>query len=82
MTQVEDNLWDTRGGRQGDILTQQVSRDGSPEVDVSVSISAVQCAADVGMEVQVEGLYLMVEVLQILHEGRRLIPGAPVGPCV
>lgn len=46
-----------------------MSRDGSPEVDVSVPISAVQRTADIGMEVQVEGLYLMVEVFQILHEG-------------
>lgn len=44
-------------------------RNGALEVDVSVSISAVQCAADVSVEVQVEGLHLMVEVLQIFHEG-------------
>lgn len=55
--------------RRGDVLTQQVSRDGSSEVDVCVSISAVQCTPDVGMEVQVEGLHLMVEMLQIFHEG-------------
>lgn len=42
--------------RQGQVLTQQVSRNGSPEVDESVPILAVQRAADVGMEVQVEGL--------------------------
>lgn len=64
------------------VLTQQVSGDGSPEVDVSVPISAVQCAPDVGMEVQVEGLQLLVEAFQILREGGRVIPGAPVGPCV
>lgn len=59
-----------------------MSGDGSPEVDVSVPILAVQRAPDVGMEVQVEGLQLLVEVLQILREGGRVIPGAPVGPCV
>lgn len=59
-----------------------MSRDGSPEVDVSVPILAVQRAPDVGMEVQVEGLQLLVEALQILREGGRVIPGAPVGPCV
>lgn len=61
----EDNAWDM--WRQGRVLTQQVSRDGSPEVDVSVPVALVQLAADVGMEVQIEGLYLMEEVLQILH---------------
>lgn len=59
-----------------------MSRDGSPEVDVSVPILAVQRAPDVGMEVQVEGLQLLVEALQILREGGRVIPRAPVGPCV
>jgi hypothetical protein len=33
-----------------------MSRDGPPEVDVSVSIVAMQCTADIGMEVQVKGL--------------------------
>lgn len=35
---------------------------------------------DVGMEVQVEGLQLLVEAFQILREGGRVVPGAPVGP--
>lgn len=42
--------------RRGQILTQQVSGDGSSEVDISVPIAAMQCAANIGMEVQVEGL--------------------------
>lgn len=68
--------------RPGQVLTQQVSGDGSPEVDVSVPVALVQLAADVGMEVQVEGLYSVEEALQVLHEAGRLIPGAPVVPCV
>jgi hypothetical protein len=33
-----------------------MGRNRPPEIDVFVPIAAVQCAADVGMEVQVEGL--------------------------
>lgn len=43
-------------GSEVQVLTQQMSRNRPPEVDIFVPIASMQCAADVGMEVQVEGL--------------------------
>lgn len=43
-------------GHKVQVLTQQMSRNRSPEVDKFVPIALMQCAADVSMEVQVEGL--------------------------
>lgn len=59
-----------------------MSGNRTSEIDVFVPIAAVQCATDEGMEVQVEGLDLVVEMLQTLFKGGGLIPGAPVGSCV
>lgn len=66
----------------GQVLTQQVSRDGSSEVDESVPVAAVQCSPDISVQVQVEGLYLVVEAFQLFLKGGCIVPGAPVDPCV
>lgn len=50
-------------------LTQEMSRDGTLEVDVFGAVAFVQLPPHEGMQVEVEGLQLVVELLQVILEG-------------
>lgn len=50
-------------------LTQEVSRDGTLQVDVFGAIAVVQLPPDEGVQVEVERLQLVVEMLQVVLEG-------------
>lgn len=63
-------------------LTQQVSRNGTLQAYVLCSIFVVQGTTYVGMQVEVQGLQLQVQPLQIFLKGGCLIQGSPVSPIV
>lgn len=50
-------------------LTQEMSRDGTLQVDVFGAVAFVQLPPHEGMQVEVERLQLVVEMLQVILEG-------------
>lgn len=62
--------------------TQQMSRDGSLQVDVLGAILFVQGPAHIGVHILIERLQLLPQSLQVLLEGGGFIQGAPGSPVV
>lgn len=63
-------------------LTQEMRRDGPFKVHILRTIEVIELPPDKGMEVVVEGLDSTEEFLQILLEGRGIVPRAPVSTSV
>lgn len=63
-------------------LTQEMRRDGPFKVHILRTIEVVELPPDKSMKVVVEGLDGIEELLQILLEGRGIVPRAPVSACV
>lgn len=59
------------------LLTQQMSRDGSLQVDVLRTIFFVQSSTNISMHVLIKRLQLLPQGLQVFFKGRGLIQGAP-----
>lgn len=59
-----------------------MGRDGPSHIDVFAPILFVERPAHVGMHVEIEGLQLLPQMLQVLFEGRGLVQGAPECPVI
>lgn len=59
-----------------------MGRDGSLQVDVFASILPVERPAHIGVHIEIEGLQLLPQMLQVLFEGRGLVQGAPECPVI